>query len=69
MKRSRIPVYRQQAPAGLYTREQLQTLGLRLMLGELPRALLKVCGADSEHTTGVFGLDQAEPLVSQAASA
>lgn len=65
----KTPVYQQQAPAGLHTHEELRAMGLRPMPGELPRGLLKVCTAEYERMTGVFDLDQTEPIAPQAVSA
>ncbi|WP_235514622.1 hypothetical protein [Deinococcus sp. Leaf326] len=66
---SRTPMYRQQAPAGLHTHDELKAMGLRPRPGELPRGILKVRNGCDERMTGVFGLDQVEPIVAQAVSA
>ncbi|KQR37762.1 hypothetical protein [Deinococcus sp. Leaf326] len=66
---TRTPMYRQQAPAGLHTHDELEAMGLRPRPGELPRGVLKVRDGCDERMTGVFGLDQAEPIVGRAVSA
>ena len=67
--KTRTPVYEQQAPVGLHTREELEAMGLRPGPGELPRGLLKIWTADSERMTGVFDLEQTEPIRARAVSA
>ena len=67
--KTRTPVYEQQAPAGLHTREELEAMGLRPAPDELPRGLLKTWTDNSERMTGVFALEQTEPILTQAVSA
>ena len=67
--KKRTPLYEQQAPVGLHTREELEAMGLRPGPGELPHGLLKIWTADSERMTGVFDLEQTEPIRVRAVSA
>lgn len=58
----KIQLYEQVTPDGLYTTEALEALGMAVTPGQRPAALLRVRRPAYERLTGVYRLDQTEPL-------